>query len=111
MNKAKRIEALLALLALLLLPGLASARELRIVYGNDNLGEIAPCGSCNYKFKKGGLAKKAAALKALSGDRPVLMLDAGNLLFKERSLSQPGAEAAKTKARGILEANRKMGVG
>lgn len=112
MSKTRSIEGILPFLLaiLMLLPGAAHARELRIVYGNDNLGEIAPCGSCNYKYKKGGLAKKAAALKALGGETPVLMLDAGNLLFKERALPPDAAEAAKVKARGILEANRKMGL-
>lgn len=114
MNRtAKHIEGhiILVFLAIFaMLPGASLGRELRIVYGNDNLGEIAPCGSCNYKYKKGGLAKKATALKALSGEKPLLLLDAGNLLFKERVLPPEGAEAARVKARGIVEANRKMGL-
>lgn len=114
MNRAaKHIErhiTLFFLAILIMLPGASPARELRVVYGNDNMGEIASCGSCNYKYKKGGLAKKATALKALSGEKPLLLLDAGNLLFKESALPPDGAEAARVKARGILEANRKMGL-
>ena len=43
MSKTRSIEGILPFLLaiLMLLPGAAHARELRIVYGNDNLGEIA----------------------------------------------------------------------
>ncbi len=36
--------ALVCILALTLRPSPLLAQQLRLVYGNDNLGELAPCG-------------------------------------------------------------------
>ena len=38
------VLALLCLLVLPLLPGHGHSQPLTIVYANDNLGELAPCG-------------------------------------------------------------------
>lgn len=38
------VFALFCILGLALLPQRASAQMLRLVYNNDNLGELSPCG-------------------------------------------------------------------
>lgn len=101
----------LVFLLLSLAPSPLQAGSLRIVYGNDNLGELAPCGSCDPLYRRGGMAKKATFLKSLDGDMPLLLLDAGNLLFQTPALANApaGAEKARTVARGVMDANRRLG--
>ena len=102
--------ALAALFLLSLLPGHATAQPLRIVYSNDNRGELLSCG-CSYDI--GGMARKATFLQRLrqQDSTPLLVLDAGNLLFKQAALpEEPGkAEAARIRARGAVAANLEMG--
>ena len=93
-RKALEHGRLILLLAiLLLLPGYAQTQELRIVYGNDNQGELLSCG-CSYDI--GGLARKAARLQALrtqNGGSPLLALDAGNLAFRKPELPAEAGQA------------------
>lgn len=106
-----RLTLLLAIL--LLLPAYAETQELRIVYGNDNQGELLSCG-CSYDI--GGLARKAARLQALrtqNGGSPLLALDAGNLAFRKPELPAEAGQAlaVRIRARGVVAANRQMGLG
>ncbi|MDO5673391.1 MAG: hypothetical protein Q4G66_00510 [bacterium] len=62
----------------------------------------------------GGLSKKSTFISSIhTTTTPALLLDAGNMLFKTRSL--PGdkreAEAARIRARGLVAANRQIGLG
>lgn len=62
----------------------------------------------------GGLSKKSAFIKSINASNPTatLLLDAGNMLFKEHSLpaAKGAAEAARIKARGLVAANRQIGL-
>ena len=62
----------------------------------------------------GGLSKKSAFVSTLSSKNatPTLLLDAGNLLFKQKTLpaNTKEAEGARIKARGIVAINRQMGL-
>lgn len=62
----------------------------------------------------GGLSKKSAFIKNVTANSttPVLVLDAGNMLFKQRSLPTAAgeAEAARIKAKGLIAANRQIGL-
>lgn len=102
--------ALAALFLLFLLPLNATAQPLRIVYSNDNRGELLSCG-CSYDI--GGMARKATFLQRLrqQDNSPLLVLDAGNLVFKQATLpEEPGkAEAARIRARGAVAASLAMG--
>ena len=71
-------------LAVLLLPwgSRAEPRRLVLLLTGDNQGEIAPCG-CKQE-PQGGLARRKTAIDAeRARGLPVVLLDAGNALFRE----------------------------
>ncbi len=43
-NSLPALLALVCILGLTLLPHPLAAQQLRLIYSNDNLGELAPCG-------------------------------------------------------------------
>jgi 2',3'-cyclic-nucleotide 2'-phosphodiesterase (5'-nucleotidase family) len=71
-----------ALLWLLPLEAQATPRRLVLLFTGDNQGEIAPCG-CKDE-PQGGLARRKTALELeRSHGLPLVLMDAGNALFKE----------------------------
>jgi len=84
------------------------AAPFTIVYSNDVLGELELCGCDDEQL--GGLSRKASVITDLKKEgRPVLVLDAGNLFFKEK----PGTTIEKKefllKSEYILDAYRQIG--
>ncbi len=71
-----------ALLWLLPLGAQAAPRRLVLLFTGDNQGEIAPCG-CKDE-PQGGLARRKTALELERAQGlPLMLMDAGNALFKE----------------------------
>ncbi len=71
-----------ALLWLLPLGAQAAPRRLVLLFTGDNQGEIAPCG-CKDE-PQGGLARRKTALELERAQGlPLVLMDAGNALFKE----------------------------
>lgn len=92
----------LMLVAVLLLPLAVQAAPKRVVllFTGDNRGEIAPCG-CKAE-PQGGLARRKMAIDAeRAAGLPVVLMDAGNALFRE-SRRQEGA-LVQQKAELVLE--------
>jgi hypothetical protein len=86
----------------------APAPGFTIIYSNDVLGELELCG-CDEE-QLGGLPRRAAVINALQKEgRPLLVLDAGNLFFKERSSSTIEKNEFSLKSEYILEAYKKTG--
>ena len=107
MNKI--LPLIILLLIQLGLVGAEEAKKIRIVSTANVHGETDPCG---WKKKPlGGLARKATVIDRLRTEGfDVLILDAGNLLFKKESLS-PGtpAEIAKKTAEIIVTSFNEIG--
>ncbi len=92
---------------LLLLSGggaLASDKPLTLLFTGDNAGEIATCG-CRHA-PSGGLARRKTVIEQARASGPVLVLDAGNTLF--RAAGQDDAPSQE-RARFILEAMGELG--
>ncbi len=80
--KARFTRMVLALLLLLPLGVQADPRRLVLLVTGDNRGEIAPCG-CKAE-PQGGLARRKTAIEAeRSRGVPVVVMDAGNALFRD----------------------------
>jgi 2',3'-cyclic-nucleotide 2'-phosphodiesterase (5'-nucleotidase family) len=98
----KSQSSLLALLALLLLPLAADAEPKKVVLllTGDNGGEIGPCG-CR-QGPAGGLARRKTVLdQERAAGVPVLVLDAGNALFKSAEFNDDST--VKARATLLLE--------
>ena len=83
-------------------------RSLSIIYTSELRGTIEPCG---WKGKRrGGLARKATYLKALSSTKKIfLVLDSGNLLFNRNPRSESEKIQKKLKSDLIVKAYNEMG--
>jgi 2',3'-cyclic-nucleotide 2'-phosphodiesterase (5'-nucleotidase family) len=93
---------LLAVAVLVLLPlgARAEPRRLVLLFTGDNRGEIAPCG-CKQE-PQGGLARRKTAIEAeRAHGLPVVLMDAGNALFKEPT--RPTDPLAQQRAELVLE--------
>jgi predicted CXXCH cytochrome family protein len=89
------------------LPALHAA-EFVIVYSNDVLGELELCG-CDEE-QLGGLPRKASVINTLKQQgRQVLMVDAGNLFFKDKPGSAIEHNEFALKSEYILDAYKKIG--
>ncbi len=96
------MRALLLLGCLVLAgPALAADRALTLMFTGDNGGEIATCG-CRVN-PTGGLARRKTVVEKARAAGPVLVLDAGNALFKG-----PGSKE-KDRAELILKAMGQLG--
>ena len=88
---------------------MAASKQIRIVSTANVHGETDPCG---WKKKPlGGLARKATVIDELRSEGfDVVILDAGNLLFKKETLD-PGipTETAKIQAKTIVDAFNVIG--
>jgi 2',3'-cyclic-nucleotide 2'-phosphodiesterase (5'-nucleotidase family) len=84
------------------------AAAFTIIYSNDVLGELELCG-CDEE-QLGGLARKASVILALKKEgRPLLILDAGNLFFKEKPGTAIEQKEFLLKSDYILDAYRQIG--
>jgi len=84
------------------------AAAFTIIYSNDVLGELELCG-CDEE-QLGGLSRKASVIHSLKKEgRPLLILDAGNLFFKEKSATAIEQKEFLLKSEYILEAYRRIG--
>ncbi len=80
--KARLTLMVLAVLLLLPVGAQAAPRRLVLLFTGDNRGEIAPCG-CKQE-PQGGLARRKTAIDAeRARGVPVVVMDAGNALFRE----------------------------
>lgn len=95
------LARLLPVFFLLGIPKLSFSATL--IYSNDVLGEIEPCGCRNNPM--GGMARKANFLKRHSEKGPeVIQVDAGDLLFSSDSLPELLQKQAETQATFLLKA-------
>ncbi len=95
-------------LALLLLLPRADATS--ILYSNDILGEVEPCG-CRVD-PMGGILRRAGLLKSLEEEKkgPFLQVDAGNFLFESKEFPESLLESRKIQAKALVTAHEKMGL-
>jgi 2',3'-cyclic-nucleotide 2'-phosphodiesterase (5'-nucleotidase family) len=76
------LPLLLCIALLLCVEAQAAPRQLVLLFTGDNQGEIAPCG-CKAE-PQGGLARRKTAVDAeRARGLPVVLLDAGNALFRK----------------------------
>lgn len=102
-----RVAQAAALSAMLALASpLERARAATIVYTNDVLGELEPCGCRNNPT--GGMARKARLLEGME-DSQLLQLDAGDLLFETNSLPAALEKQAELQATYQLRAHALLG--
>lgn len=84
----------------------SSAHALTIVYTNDVMGELEPCG-CRHN-PTGGLARKAELLRRLN-DSSLVQVDSGNLLFETDEVPPTLAAQAEIQASYQLRAHEVLG--
>lgn len=103
----KRVLSLLAgALALAAWP----ARATELIYSNDVLGELEPCGCRNNPL--GGMTRKARMLELRPDFKKAgafLQLDAGNLLFESASLPEQLAKQSEVQASHLVDALNLLG--
>lgn len=79
------------------------ARAATLVYSNDVLGEIEPCGCRNNP--QGGMVRKANLLKRLGDPSTILQLDAGDLLFSTNLIPDALQAQSALQASYVLKAH------
>ncbi|MCY1082126.1 5'-nucleotidase [Archangium lansingense] len=98
--KARLSLMMVAVLLLMPLGAQAAPRRLVLLFTGDNRGEIAPCG-CKQE-PQGGLSRRKTAIEAERAlGLPVVLMDAGNALFRETGRLE--AALVQQKAELILE--------
>ncbi len=87
----------------------SSAHALTLIYSNDVLGEIEPCGCRADPI--GGMLRKAGMLEKLkkAGEKQFLQVDAGDFLFDSTEIAPALAEQAKLQAEYLLKAHEILG--
>ncbi len=75
------------------------ARALTIVYSNDVMGELEPCG-CRHN-PTGGLDRKETFLARLK-DKELVQIDSGNLLFETTEVPEALARQSELQAQYLL---------
>ncbi len=90
------------------------SRAATLIFTNDVLGEIEPCGCRNNPA--GGVARKAQFLNSigkpgaeLDFTAPFIQVDAGDFLFENPSLPLPLKEQSLLQASYLLKAHEKLG--
>ena len=81
-----------------------------LIYSNDVLGELEPCGCRNNPT--GGLIRKAGLLEKLRTEKKetfFLQLDGGDLLFDSAALPENLKPQAELQARELIEAHDALG--
>lgn len=85
-------------------PALAAEPKLTLLFTGDNEGEIAQCG-CRTN-PAGGLARRKLVVDKARAVGPVLLLDAGNALFKG---DRPADDGARKRATLVLRTMADLG--
>jgi 5'-nucleotidase/UDP-sugar diphosphatase len=87
----------------------APTQAATLIYTNDVLGEIDPCGCRVNPY--GGMLRKAGLIESLKkkGEKEFLQLDAGDLLFESREIPASMAKAALLQAENLLKAHELLG--
>lgn len=100
------IFAALAFLALTSAPSFATT----IIYSNDVLGEVEPCG-CRVD-PMGGIIRRSGLLKTLEKEKkgPFLQVDSGNFFFESKDFPESLLKSRKIQAEALLKAHEKMGL-
>ncbi len=94
--------------AALAFPAFASATT--IIYSNDVLGEVEPCG-CRVD-PMGGIVRRSGFLKELEIEKkgPVFQLDSGNFLFESKEFPEVLVESRRIQAEALVKAHEQMGL-
>jgi 2',3'-cyclic-nucleotide 2'-phosphodiesterase (5'-nucleotidase family) len=89
---------------------LTRAEATSILYSNDVLGEVEPCG-CRVD-PMGGILRRAGLLKRLEEEKkgPFLQVDSGNFLFESKDFPESLLQSRKLQARALVKAHEKMGL-
>jgi len=104
----RQLRVTLALSFILPFAGVpTSAWGATILYSNDVLGELEPCGCRNNPT--GGMARKAVLVEKLKNEGPLLQIDAGDLLFDAEQIPESMHGQAEVQARALLKAHEKLG--
>lgn len=104
--KARMMPWVVAVLLMMPLGAGAEPKRLVLLFTGDNWGEVAPCG-CKAE-PQGGLARRKTAVAAeRAGGLPVVLMDAGNALF--RTPGRPTEPVAQQKAELVLEQMEALG--
>ncbi|MCC7441771.1 MAG: hypothetical protein IT285_09060 [Bdellovibrionales bacterium] len=84
------------------------ARAATLVFSNDVMSELEPCGCRNNP--EGGVVRKATLLAQLKqDDASLLQLDAGNLLFESEELSDALKRQSEAQAGYLVRALNELG--
>ncbi len=108
--KILRISRLVLLLLLAVAGTPLQVHAVTIIYTNDVLGELEPCG-CRSN-PTGGMLRKAAFIEQLKKANPaerLLQLDGGDLLFDSSILPENLKPQAEVQARALLAAHDALG--
>lgn len=93
------LQSLLFALTYLIAPRFAQAAQL--IYSNDVLGDIEPCGCRSNPL--GGMARRENWLSSLT-DSSRLIVDSGNLLFESKAIPELLRKNAFEKAKVLIDA-------
>lgn len=87
-----------------------SASATTILYSNDVLGEVEPCG-CRVD-PMGGIIRRSGLLKRLEQEKkgPFLQVDSGNFFFESKDFPESLLKSRKIQAAALLKAHEKMGL-
>lgn len=93
-----------------ILAGAPDVHAATLLYSNDVLGEVEPCG-CRVD-PMGGVLRRAGLLKNLEAEKkgPFLQVDSGNFLFESKDFPTVLIESRKIQARALIAAHKKMGL-
>ena len=86
--------------ALLALAAPPMARAATLIYSNDVLGEIEPCGCRNNP--QGGMLRKANLIQRQT-DQSIVQLDGGDLLFPTLNIPEPLVEQSSLPIEELLD--------
>lgn len=105
-----RLSVRLAAASLFLFTTAPAARATTILYSNDVLGEVEPCG-CRVD-PMGGVVRRSGLEKSLEAEKkgPFLQVDSGNFLFESKDFPESLLESRKMQARALVKAHEKMGL-
>lgn len=86
------------------------SRSATLIYSNDVLGEVEPCG-CRVD-PMGGVIRRSGLLSALITENqgPFLQVDSGDFLFEEKDFPEPLLKSRKIQAEALIQAHEKMGL-
>jgi len=85
-------------------------RASTLIYSNDVLGEVEPCG-CRVD-PMGGIIRRSGLLKTLEAEKkgPFFQVDTGNFLFEMKDFPESLQQVRKIQAQALVEAHEKMGL-